>query len=82
MTEVEADGLTTFTPVTLALQQSWGQMVRQNFRQIGEQGFFGFAVAGLEGITGAAIPGLLIQGYPVYPGYPPHPLWAGDPIVM
>ena len=56
-------------------------MVRQNLRQIGEQGFFGFAVAGFGGTTGVAVPGVLIHGYPGYPGYPPHILWAGDPIV-
>ena len=78
----EGDGLTTCTPVTLALQQSLGQMVRQNLRQIGEHGFFGFAVAGFGGTTGATVPGLLLQGYPGYPGYPPHPLGAGGPIVM
>ena len=82
MREVEGDGLTTCTPVTLALQQSLGQMVRQNLRQIGEQGFLGFAVAGFGDTTGAAVPGVPPQGYPGYPGYPPHPLGAGDPIVM
>lgn len=78
----EGDGLTTCTPVTLALQQSLGQIVRQNLRQIGEHGFFGFAVTGFGGTTGATVPGLLLQGYPGYPGYPPHPLGAGGPIVM
>lgn len=58
----EVDGLTTCTPVTLALQQSWGQTVRQNLRQIGLHSFFG--VAGFGVTTGATVPGLLTQGYP------------------
>ena len=82
MTDVDGDGLTTWTPVTLALQHSLGQMVRQNLRQIGEHGFFGFTVAGFGGTTGATVPGLPVQGYPGYPGYPTHPLEAGGPIEM
>lgn len=67
VTDVEGDGLTTCTPVTFALQQSLGQMVRQNLRHIGEQSFFGFVVVGF-GTTGVAVPGVLTQGYPGYPG--------------
>ena len=66
--EVVADGLTTCTPVMLALQHSCGQTVRQNLRHIGAQAFFGFVAMGWAVVAGLPVP----QGYPGYPGYPPH----------